>query len=186
MAADDDTPWHSSIAEVPAAAPAMNDEEIRAYVLDRGRAGVSAEAIAAELKARGAEGWSRPTVGRFLREQIGSRRARKSSNHMLAAEPVEPEAELAPPELPAGAALAEIEDLLVVARRQLAAAEAASNGALCASLIARATALLEAKRKATPEPPPDPNTDPDMIRLGEQVRVRLYKRLDDALKKRGT
>lgn len=87
----------------------------------------------------------------------------------------------APAAVPPDASLEQIEWWLQCARNDYETAKEAGNLAAQASFQARAVALLEAKRKATPEPEPDPNRNPDMIRLGEQVEARLLRLVDAML-----
>ena len=168
-----------------------NLTSIQQEVLNRGRSGEPIASIATDMHNRGMVGWGRENVRRFLREHLGARRARRSSMRMQAAAVVEqgsesevPVASLdaIPVDVPPDASLEQIEWWLSLVRRHVETAEQACNVAAIASLSARATALLEAKRKATPEPPPDPNANPDMIRLGEQVEARLFRLVDALLK----
>lgn len=58
------------------------------------------------------------------------------------------------------------------------AAKNADNVAAQASLAARATALLEAKRKSAPPPVVDPNENPDFVALAKAFRTRMLKMLE--------
>lgn len=58
------------------------------------------------------------------------------------------------------------------------AAKSADNVAAQASLAARATALLEAKRKSAPPPVVDPNENPDFVALAKEFRTRMLKMLE--------
>ena len=58
------------------------------------------------------------------------------------------------------------------------AAKGADNVAAQASLAARATALLEAKRKSAPPPVVDPNENPDFVALAKAFRTRMLKMLE--------
>ncbi len=60
-----------------------------------------------------------------------------------------------------------------------AAAEAAGNLPALASLAMRATALAQARIKATPLPKPDPNDNPDMRALGDQAEKRFEALVDE-------
>ncbi len=60
------------------------------------------------------------------------------------------------------------------------AAKTAGNIAAQASLAARATALLEAKRKSAPPPIVDPNDNPDFIAMAANFRERMAKMIDQA------
>ncbi len=61
------------------------------------------------------------------------------------------------------------------------AAEAAKDFGAMASLLAKLTALLEHKRKATPMPKADPNENPDMIAAKERARKEFHRLIDHSL-----
>ena len=50
-------------------------------------------------------------------------------------------------------------------------------------LMARATALLEYRRKAAPAPPPDPNANPDFVEAARRARERLHHLIKTAAEK---
>jgi hypothetical protein len=66
---------------------------------------------------------------------------------------------------------------LAEVRASFDVAKADGNIAAQASLAARATALLEAQRKATPPTPVDPNEHPDLVAAAERCIARLRDKI---------
>jgi hypothetical protein len=162
-------------------------------------AGLSANEIASKLTAEGVPGASPATVGRRAREILGARQSRG---------PVAPSAPVAAPPSPASTPVVEaveesLEDVpedpaelegapadqlkrwLSRVERAAAAAEKHGNLAVVAALTARATALLEAQRKAAPPPARDPNESLDMVQAAELARTKLRTTLDNIIGNRG-
>ena len=74
-----------------------------------------------------------------------------------------------------------------LARVERAAAEAEKHGnlAVVAALTARATALLEAQRKAAPPPVNDPNEAPDMVEAADRARRLFHDTISNIIGNRG-
>lgn len=154
-------------------------------------AGGTAQTISKALRAKGAKGPSAATVGRRMRElrgDVAPRRVARSSasdraDYAMSDASIVGDTPLpaSPEEIPEGTALAQIERWL--ARAEAMGKVAVSKGDLAAmGQMGRLTsALLEAKRKATPLEKEDPTEGPDMVKLAQQVEVRLLKYVDDIL-----
>jgi hypothetical protein len=80
-----------------------------------------------------------------------------------------------PDEVPEATGLAEAHRWLAIVNRARERAEADKNWGAVASLAAKATALLEHIRKATPVAKADPNENPDMIKARELARATFHK-----------
>jgi hypothetical protein len=159
------------------------------------RKGLTAGEIAAQLTADGVPGASVATVGRRMRELRGVVRATKQAK----AAP-EPETPAAPVVVePVARVLADVPedadelDAAPMAQIDLwleridgawATAEQAENLAAQASLAARATALLEAKRKGSPPPVQDPNDAPDLIDAAKTAREKIMRKLEQAIERK--
>lgn len=161
--------------------------------------GLSAHEIAEKLTAQGVVGASRATVGRRAREILGARQSRgpvapaaTTSAKVSPPSPpsVEPSAESLEdvPEDPAeleGAPADQLPRWLSRVERAAAAAERHGNLAVVAALTARATALLEAQRKAAPPPVNDPNEAPDMVEAADRARRLFHDTLRNLIGNRG-
>lgn len=156
------------------------------------RKGLTAAEIAAQLTADGVPGASVATVGRRMRELRGVVRATKQAKAAPVAEApaaVEPVARVLADvpedadELDA-APMAQIDLWLERIDGAWAAAERDSNLAAQASLAARATALLEAKRKGSPPPVQDPNDAPDLIDAAKTAREKIMRKLEQAIERK--
>lgn len=158
------------------------EERIKALI----RRGGTAASIEKLLKNEGVEGISVRTVGRRIREIRGdmkAERARKKkptspapaarSKRSTPPLPTTPEA------IPEGADLEMIDQWIQMAQRAAREAEVDGNLAGMGQMGRLTTALLEAKRRATPPDAPDPNDRPDMKALGEQVEARFMKMIDE-------
>ena len=131
------------------------------------RRGLPAVEIAAELTRLGVRGASHSTVTRRMRELKGSRpRALEAEAVPVAGVPDDPAAVEAAP-------VAMIDVWLTRVDQAYRAAEDDGNLAVQASLAARATALLEARRKASPPPAVDPNELPDLVAAAEATKKRM-------------
>ncbi len=83
-----------------------------------------------------------------------------------------------PEVIPENAPLEVYDRLNATLERAVRQAERDENLAAVASLVAKQTALLAARHKATPLPKVDPNENPDMRALGEQVEARFLSLID--------
>jgi hypothetical protein len=156
--------------------------------------GLTAGEIAARLTADGCPGASKATVGRRLRDVRGVVRARKANagprSALAEAKPDAPAADDGAADVPTdpeeleAAPLAQLEWWLVEVKAAFEAAKVDRNVAAQASLAARATALLEARRKAAPPEREDPNAYPDLVAAAASCKAKLRARLDRALKAR--
>ncbi len=174
--------------------------EIEAKFAKLAREGLSARKIATSLKAMGAEGASVATVGRRLRERLGPRRSGKTVESAPVAvpkvqksapvPPVPPASDGAPgdlPDEPAELDASPAEQLdwwLVQVRAAFERAKIGDNVAAQASLSARATALLEAKRKGSPPAVADPNEALDIKAAAERGKRLMFETLENLIANR--
>jgi hypothetical protein len=168
------------------------------------RKGLTAAEIAAQLTADGVPGASVATVGRRMRDLRGTVRATKAASKPVAPElagkakadaakvttaPKEPVARVLS-DVPEDAAeldaapMAQIDLWLERIDGAWATAELDNNLAAQASLAARATALLEAKRKGSPPPVQDPNDAPDLIDAAKTAREKIMRKLEQAIERK--
>ncbi len=144
------------------------------------KTGATAKALAAELAADGEKAPSARTVSRRMLEERGPRKNRAKK---LSA-PTPPSTEGLPPlpksadEIPETADLTTLDFWLARVNQLGEIAHAKGDLAGMGTMGRLATALLEAKRKATPPEKPDPNDSPDMRELADLVRSRLHKLVD--------
>ena len=89
-----------------------------------------------------------------------------------------PELPRTPDDIPEGATLPELQELMTRCKAALSSAEAEDNLPLVGQMIRVAASLAETIRKATPPERPDPNDNPDFQKLGAQVAERLHKMID--------
>lgn len=164
---------------------------------DMTRRGLPAGEIAAAMKVAGVSGASKATVERRQRETVGPRR---NSAHALesAAAPTSRPAVLdtvpeAAEELEAASLgdldwwLAEVYAAALVAKgtKDDEGNVVGCNPAVLASLAARATALLEAKRKASPPVFVDPNDAFDIREAAAKGRALFFETLENIIANRG-
>lgn len=150
--------------------------------------GASAKAIAAALSADGVPGASEASVGRRLRELLGDRRAGKSVGQVAAVPLAEDGAPSDIPTAPDELAEAPLEQLawwLDEVQRAFKVAKKAGNVAAQSALAARATALLEARRKGAPPPPVDPNEAIDIRLAAQKGRALFFETLENIIGNRG-
>lgn len=168
--------------------------------------GGTADSIAKALRAAGIKGVSARTIGRRIAELRGPTRAprgtaraaadalREEYSAAAAAADDEQAADAGDSadegELPDPKAIPENADLDQInawlKRADTLGKAAFTKGDLegMGKMGRLTSALLEAKRKATPLEKEDPNDSPDMRKLGDQVEVRLLKIVDDIVKGR--
>lgn len=117
------------------------------------------------------------TIGRRMRELRGPIASRASSAPTpdVGRPPPVP---TSPDEIPDGASLPELADLLRRAKALLADAEDEKNLPLAGQMIRVCSQLAETIRKATPPEQADPNDSPDMVKLGADVEKRFLKMID--------
>ena len=152
------------------------------------KGGASAKAIAAALSADGVPGASEASVGRRLRAVLGDRRAGKSVGQVAAAPLAEDGAPSDIPTAPDELAEAPLEQLtwwLDEVKVAFEMAKKAGNVAAQASLAARATALLEARRKGAPPPAIDPNDALDIRLAAQKGRALFFETLENIIENRG-
>lgn len=150
--------------------------------------GHGADRIAAEL------GVSTATAKRRMREIKGvvtevkaeGRQARRSAARAPRPAPIAPSPALpavlpstdgdedADISIPDGSSLEQIDRWLKVAEDEAEAAAGDEDPDNHIKWVRLATALIEAKRKASPIPKPDPNEHPDMIAAAARVRKRWH------------
>ena len=150
--------------------------------------GASAKAIATALSADGVPGASEASVGRRLRAVLGDRRAGKSVGQVAAAPLAEDGAPSDIPTAPDELAEAPLEQLtwwLDEVKVAFEMAKKAGNVAAQASLAARATALLEARRKGAPPPAIDPNDALDIRLAAQKGRALFFETLENIIENRG-
>lgn len=160
--------------------------------------GWTAEAIAKELQAKGTDVSTR-TIGRRMRELRGDVAAPRASSsptrreHYAMPDPASP----APPaseskddvdealpgadEIPEEANLAQIERWLKRAEAMAQKAMALGDIAGMGQMGRLTSALLEAKRRATPPEKADPNDRPDMVAAAQRARDMLHRMIDQAI-----
>lgn len=161
--------------------------------------GGTAQSIAKALRAAGVKGVSERTIGRRMKEVRGAAKAPRGSKAEAANALREGYAAAAagvktgvddgedlpkPDEIPADAELVKINEWLARADTLGRAAFAKGDLEGMGKMGRLTSALLEAKRKATPPEKDDPNDSPEMRTLGEQVEARLLKMVDDIAKGR--
>lgn len=165
---------------------------IEAKIGAMARAGKTAEEIAAQLKADGAKGVSRATIGRRLRELRGKVRVgrvatkkRSSSPRPPPSEPQPPSTELelpeSPDQIPDDLSIDTLKKLFQKANNAADHALGKNDLATFGSMGRLVTALGEAIRKATPPEKPDVNDQPDMIAAAERARKKLHELVDRAV-----
>jgi hypothetical protein len=155
--------------------------------------GGTEKSIEKELRAAGITGVSASTIGRRMRELRGAvapKRVRASSKPTAVyADPdAAPESSdgdnplpKTPESIPEGTDVSQIDRWLK--RAEFVGKTAAIKGDIAAiGQMGRLTsALLEARRKATPPEKPDPKDDPDMGAAAARARALLHKYIDQAL-----
>ena len=150
--------------------------------------GASNEAIEAALAPYGIRGTSAASVGRRRVDRDGNRRAGKSVGQVAAAHLAEDGAPSDIPTAPDELAEAPLEQLawwLDEVREAFEVAKKAGNVAAQASLAARATALLEARRKGAPPPAVDPNDALDIRLAAQKGRALFFETLENIIENRG-
>lgn len=152
-------------------------------------AGGTAQAISKVLVAAGVKGASPATVGRRMRElRTGPPAPRAGSRAELRAAYAAPDAgdspmPTSPEAIPEGTALSQIERWLKRAEAMGKKAVAKGDLAGMGQMGRLTSALLEAKRKATPPEKDDPKDNPDMASAAARARSLLHKYIDQALGK---
>lgn len=151
--------------------------------------GGTALSISKAMLAAGVKGASPATVGRRMRElrgDVAPKRVAKSSatppsDYAMSDDSIVSDSPLpsSPEEIPAGTALSQIERWLKRAEAMGKAAVGKGDLAGMGQMGRLTSALLEARRKATPVEKDDPTESPDMQKLALQVEVRLLKYVDD-------
>jgi AcrR family transcriptional regulator len=99
------------------------------------------------------------------------------------APPSEPAPVEVPDSIPEGIDLGTVDKWLRNIEEAASEAKAAKDFNAMSSLMAKFTALLEHRRKATPPAPPDPNLNPDFVEAARRARERLHKLIDTAVEK---
>jgi hypothetical protein len=159
-------------------------EEILA---DGAKRGLGAPEIASLLAAAGVKGASQATVQRRLRDHLGARRSSKSSAVAKAVPMASPipsvvlDAVPSDPEDMAEATPAELDWWLAEVKEAFEQAKIDGNTAAQASLAARATALLEAKRKSAPPEVVDPNDALDIREAAARGRALFFSTLENLI-----
>jgi transcriptional regulator with XRE-family HTH domain len=92
-----------------------------------------------------------------------------------------PDAADVPEVIPDGVAVDVVDKWIPKVEKAVEAAEAAKDYASMSSLMAKLVALLEHKRKATPEAKQDPNEHPDMIAAKARARKEFHRLIDHSL-----
>ncbi len=152
-------------------------------------AGGTAAAISKALLASGVKGASPATVGRRMRELRGDVRAVAAGSRAelraayAAPEPADSPMPTSPEAIPEGTALSQIERWLKRAEAMGKKAVAKGDLAGMGQMGRLTSALLEAKRKATPPEKDDPKDNPDMAAAAARARALLHKYIDQALGK---
>lgn len=163
--------------------------KVEAQISAMATAGGTAQAISKALRAAGVKGASPATVGRRLRElRRGVTTPRAGSRAELRAAYASPEQTDSPlpetPEaIPEGTALSQIERWLKRAEAMGKIAVEKGDLAGMGQMGRLTSALLEAKRKATPPDKDDPKDNPDMGAAAARARATLHKYIDQALGK---
>ncbi len=152
-------------------------------------AGGTAKSISKAMLAAGVKGASPATVSRRMRElrgDVAPRRVARSSaskpaDYAMSDQAITGDTPLpaSPEEIPEGTALSQIERWLQRAEAMGKIAVEKGDLAAMGQMGRLTSALLEAKRKATPIAKDDPTDSPDMLKLAQQVEVRLLKYVDD-------
>lgn len=153
--------------------PESVDAQIRGMMAQGG----TAESISQALTAQGVPGASRPTIGRRMQEIRGTIHAPRSPSMASADPPPDSDLDVSdvPDEIPDGTPLDRLDRWLSKVNGAIEAAEAAKNYPLLGQLIARGTALQDARRKAAPPPKVDPNANPDMLAAKERARKEFHR-----------
>lgn len=141
--------------------------------------GGTAQSIFDRLSAQGITGISVPTIQRRMRElragirSSGPRPVPATSEAVRVITAVE--------EIPPDATCNDLDQWIanVTARGKIAEANDDLDGVVKMGRLY--TALIEARRKATPPPVIDPNDSPDMVALGAEVAKRFHKMIDQAV-----
>ena len=136
--------------------------------------GGTVESITASLHASGLTGVSKATVARRMAEMRSGGATRPPPPPPES----EPELPTSPEDIPSGASVPELANLLDRCKAALAQAEADQNLPLVGQMIRVAASLAETMRKATPPERQDPNEHPDMVKLGEEWEARMHKMID--------
>lgn len=160
-----------------------------AIFADGAKRGLTAREIATALSAAGVRGASTATIQRRLREKLGPRATSKVPLPVVADPPSRP---VALDEIPddeeelSHAGATELDWWLSEVKRALEQAKGGTdtdgnpipaNPAVLASLAARATALLEAKRKAAPPVYVDPNDALDIREAADRAHRLFHETL---------
>lgn len=145
------------------------------------RRGGTAESIAAALAADGIAVSSR-TIGRRMKEIRGPVAApRVTSAGRVESAVARVAVDAIPEDVPENTPLGQLDawiEQVGEAIDKVAPGSIDENLPLFGQLIARAAALSETRRKATPPSRPDPNESPDMRKLAKEVAERLHKMVD--------
>ena len=168
-----------------------------AIFADGAKRGLTAREIAAAMQAVGVKGASSATIQRRLREKLGPRATSKVPLPTVADPPARP---VALDDIPedeetlSSASTTELDWWLSEVKRALVNAKGGTdtdgnpipaNPAVLASLAARATALLEAKRKAAPPVYVDPNDALDIVEAAGRARRLFHDTLSNIIGNRG-
>lgn len=161
---------------------------------DMTRRGLSASEISGALKAAGIAGASPATVQRRQREMLGPRRMSSGSAEVPPSRPTVLDDVPEDDEELARASATELDWWLAEVKSAYERAKGGEdedgrplpgNPAAMASLAARATALLEAKRKASPPVFVDPNDALDIREAAERARKLFHDTLHNIIGNRG-
>lgn len=161
---------------------------------DMTRRGLTAGEISAALKAAGISGASPATVQRRQREVLGPRKISAVGTPDAPARPAVLDDVPEDAEELSGATPSELDWWLAEVKQAYEVAKGGqdeegrplpSNPAAMASLAARATALLEAKRKASPPVFVDPNDALDIRESAERARKLFHETLHNIISNRG-
>jgi hypothetical protein len=161
---------------------------------DMTRRGLTAGEVSAALKAAGISGASPATVQRRQREFLGPRRVSASPVEAPASRPTVLDDVPEDAEELAKASASELDWWLGEVKQAYERAKGGEdedghplpgNPAAMASLAARATALLEAKRKASPPVFVDPNDALDIREAAERARKLFHETLHNIIGNRG-
>lgn len=161
---------------------ARNRTELGPNVEARILSGVKRGETAAQVSAALGGVVSRATVGRRMREVRGPVAAPRVS---VASKPAPSAAQVAvdevPEEVPEDTPLGQIDAWLALvdeAIDKVGPGSADENLPLFGQLIARASALSETRRKATPPERADPNDSPDMVALRAEAARKWHEMID--------
>lgn len=120
------------------------------------------------------------TIGRRMREIRGPVQSPRPGAQLASAPPDTPVDALptSPDEIPEGASLPELQNLLARCKVALAQAEKDKNIPFVGNMLRVAAQLSETIRKATPPKQSDPNDAPDMVALRVEAARKWHEMID--------